>query len=90
MPFHIDPAATERDPLGLQPETLLERRIAAQFDFSSGAENALPRQAMAAPTEDGGYAPRRMRVSRGPAYSAVSRHLAARNASNRSQDSFPH
>jgi len=42
--LHVDPTATEGDALSLKPEALLNRVIAAQPDFSSGSQHAMPRQ----------------------------------------------
>ncbi len=44
MKFHVDAAAAKGDAFGFEAETLLKSRLAAEFDFSAGTENALPGQ----------------------------------------------
>ena len=48
MAAHIDAATAERDPFGFEAEPLFDRRIAPQFDLSSGAEDTMPRESKGA------------------------------------------
>jgi hypothetical protein len=42
MPLHVYAAAAENHSFGFQPEPLLDRVVASQFDFAAGTQNALP------------------------------------------------
>ena len=44
VPFHVNPAAAEDYAFCLQTQSLLDGMITTEFDFSAGAQNAMPRQ----------------------------------------------
>ena len=90
MLFHIHPQTDERDPLALQPESLLRAFDPGQQDLAAGAKNPLPgNQAgctLQRPDHLTGRAGKSCRVGD----IAVSRDLAARDFANRGPDAREH
>jgi hypothetical protein len=55
--FHIHFSPTEAHAFGFQPESLLDRGIAAQFNLSARTQHPLPGQSESI-AQDRGYLPR--------------------------------
>lgn len=78
--------AAETHPLGLEPQALFERRLAAQADFAAGAEHAVPRQAVSAAAEQLHYQTVMERIAGSGGHGRISGHAPARNAGNEVRD----
>lgn len=81
MRFHIHPPTAEADAFGFETQSLLNGRIAAEFDFSSCTEHSLPRQSKAVSKDSGNLACRtwKARCSR---YPAIGRDFSWRDRSD--------
>jgi len=84
--LHIDPPSAKAHTLGLEPQSLLDRRISRQLDCAAGSQDSLPRQSIGSPQD-----PRHQsRSSRKPGSSrdrAIGRNFTARNGANCTLDS---
>ncbi len=82
MCLQIDAPPAKSHALGLKPKSLLDRRVASQLDFTTGAQYALPGQSKAA-LQHARHEPRRARKARRPRHSAVGRYFPTWNRPNR-------
>src|SRR5208283_4254311 len=89
MRFHIDLAPAEVDPLGLQPQPLLGRRIAAQLDLSPRAQHPLPGQ-FESTMQHLHHLPRRSRKACDMRDRPVSGNVTLWNSPDRRLDPHPH
>src|SRR6185437_6762920 len=80
--LHIDLATAEANALGFQSEALFEGRVAAQLDFSAGAEHTLPRQSVGAVQHFRDLASMARQSCR-TGHSAVGGYFPTRNAKDR-------
>lgn len=85
MPLHIYATAPESYPFSFETKTLLDRRIAPQFDLTARAENPLPGKAESTP-QYANYLPCSSRMSSTTGHAAVGGHLAAGNLADRGDD----
>ncbi len=89
MRLHIHPPPAKPYALGLQSQTLFDRRVSRQLNLAARAQHPLPRQSKSAP-QSRCHLARRSRNSRRTRHSAVGRHFAARDRANRLLDPHAH
>ncbi len=80
----MDAAATEGDAFAFEPEALLHAGMAAQFDFTASANDAVPGDGAVRGTQGPGDLPRVPGESSGASDLAVGGHFALRNSPDRS------
>lgn len=80
----MNAAAAEGDAFALEPEALLHAGMAAQFDFTAGANDAVPGDSAVRGAQGPGDLPRVPGESSGASDLAVGGHFAAWNVPDRS------
>jgi len=89
MGLHVYSWAAKAYALSLQPQALLKRRVALQFDPPPRAQHALPRQSKTAP-QNCHNLPRCSWKPGRPGDAAIGQHLPSRNRANDLLDSQAH
>ncbi len=76
----------EAHAFGFQPQTLLERRLAAQADFAACAEHAVPGQPVSALPQQLHHQAVMQRVACGGSHGGIGGHAPARDAADDVKD----
>jgi len=79
---HVNAAAAEGDAFAFEPEALLHAGMAAQFDFTASANDAVPGDGAVRGTQGPGDLPRVPGESSGASHFTVGGHFASRNVPN--------
>jgi hypothetical protein len=85
MALHIYAAAAEDNAFAFEAKTLLDGGVAAQFDFSTGAEHAVPGESEGG-AQNSDDLTRRSGMAGGAGYRSVGGDLAARDFADGGDD----
>jgi hypothetical protein len=89
MQFHIDAPPAERHAFHFKPQALIQRRVSAQLDLATRAENPVPGQT-ARSTQGPRYQPRSARMSGCFCDRSIRGNVSAGHFLDRSDDTITH